>query len=66
MTNPINRKYTDEQIRELRRLVWRDGLSHRAALRRLGINKAGGSLWKALHGFAYKAAGGPTGKGEKQ
>jgi len=64
--NPVNRTLTDEQVRTLRHLVWIDGLSHREAARRLGIKRVGGSFWLAVHGFAYKTAGGPTGKGEKQ
>jgi len=63
--NPSNKKYTNEQIRTLRLMVWRDGLSQREAVKRLGLRNVGGSLWLALHGYAYKTAGGPTGRGER-
>lgn len=57
---------TDEQVKAFRTMVWVDGVPYREAARRLGIKTIGGGVWRALHGFAYKTAGGPTSRGEKE
>jgi hypothetical protein len=60
--NPVNRALTDQQVEEIRTLVWEKGISQRAVAKMFGMQSRGGSFWKMLHGYAYKNVGGPTGK----